>query len=423
MRLGRRTSGLLAAAAIAAALPLTTPSPAQAAPPTESCNIEHQARIVFWAVACAQPGEPVIGAFATWRNEPITFTQTDSSGTTVQAGNYLTMTPNREGGLFSNYVQIGLYAEKTSATTSTYGPRWTELGDNGGKTKAINQGVGGNTPDRTNHTYMLLRQDTGDQWDVLYDFNHVGTTTDQLPVPRGSANRIDIGLEVMGPQHVNVPPITSRVQYMTENKTWYRADTEDVAQVSSLGTCGQGSYTAPYCFTTQLTGGTKFEQWRAGKPGPSGTAQATNRTVPAAAQNLTGEQPDVVNGVNQAQLAKCMATAPERCLETVPGLAACIRTAKVCNTAALPGKSVANQSPPRFETSPADLRSRAAATFDVPARTVKVTAAAHTTARWEVSSTAPTPGLDPRGRTFDGFEAAYSPTGQLQDACWGQMCR
>jgi len=88
---------------------------------------------------------------------------------------------------------------------------------------------------------MVLRQDNTDQWDVLYDFNWVGTTTDQLAVPRGNANRIDIGLEVMGPQYLTVPQIANRVQYLAENKTWYRAATSNTARVASLGLCGQGS--------------------------------------------------------------------------------------------------------------------------------------------------------------------------------------
>ncbi|MFG2997019.1 hypothetical protein [Streptomyces sp. NPDC048340] len=41
-----------------------------------------------------------------------------------------------------------------------------------------------------------------------------------------------------------------------------------------------------------------------------------------------------------------------------------------------------------------------------------------------VESSAPNHGLEQRGLTFGGFRATYSAsTGQLLDACWGQMCR
>jgi hypothetical protein len=435
LRFKRRLLALVAAAASAAMLPLPGASPAGAAvtaAPTESCNIEHQARIIFWAVACAQPGEPVIGALATWRNEPITFAQADTSGTTVQAANYLTMMPNTEGGLFSNYVQVGLFAEKTGATTSTYGPRWSELGDNGGVTRAITQGIGGNSPDRTNHTYMLLRQDGGDQWDVLYDFNKVGTTTEQLPVPRGSANRLDIGLEIMGPQHMAIPRIDSRVQYLAENKTWYRADTEDVAQITTLPKCSDGG-TAPYCFTAQLTGNTTFEQWSTGKPGPA-QLRAFSPLDTAEVNRSVTRSPETFNGVDQTALRRCLAEAPEKCLSTVPGLAQCVQTTRLCNAATPPATSRTASTEQAPTVDAKDVRRRAAVSFGVPVQAVSLdtnrTAAdsaaglyAESDPVWTVKSSAATHGLEHRGRTFGGFRAIYSATtGQLLYACWGQMC-
>ncbi|MCC3650766.1 hypothetical protein LIX60_04585 [Streptomyces sp. S07_1.15] len=431
MRLKRRLLALAASMASVVVLPLSAASPASAAPPTESCNIEHQARIIFWAVACAEPGEPVIGAFATWRNEPITFAQTDTSGTTVQAANYLTMMPNREGGLFSNYVQIGLFAEKTGATTSTYGPRWSELGENGGVTRAITQGAGGNTPDRTNHTYMLLRQDGGDQWDVLYDFNKVGTTTGQLPVPRGSANRLDIGLEVMGPQHLSIPRIDSRVQYMAENKTWYRTATEDVAQITSLPKCNDGG-TAPYCFTAQLTGGASFEQWSTSKPGPTQLQTSPPTDTAPKNRSFTDAVPKVLNGVNQAALRHCLAEAPDTCLSTVPGLARCARTVQLCNAAAVSTASRPAFSQRSSTVAAEDIHQRAAVSFGVPVHKVQVNSGPGRSATdvhaeagpvWTVESSAATHGLERRDRTFDGFRATYSAsTDRLLHACWGQMC-
>ncbi|MEU3725868.1 hypothetical protein AB0E73_24545, partial [Streptomyces sp. NPDC031705] len=213
----------------------------------------------------------------------------------MQASNYLTMVPNTEGGMFANHIEVGLYAEKTGPSSSTYGPRWTEVGNSGGKTHAITQGIDPDKPNNVNHTYMTIRQASGDQWDVLYDFNWVGSTTDQLKVPRGNPNRIDIGLEVMGPQYVTVPEIANRVQYMAENKTWSRSATADTAQAVTLGVCGQKSpwdpnftYAPPNCFNAKLTDSAKFTQWAVSKPGPAGSSLAAPRNGALAAPSAPG---------------------------------------------------------------------------------------------------------------------------------------
>ncbi|WP_406514032.1 hypothetical protein [Streptomyces sp. NBC_00161] len=371
---------------------------------------------------------------------PITFGSGGDAGS-AQASNYLRMVPNTEGGMFANSIEVGLYAEKTGPTASTYGPRWTELGNSGGKTKAITAGINPAVADNMNHTYMTVRQASGDQWDVLYDFNWVGSTTDQLKVPRGNSNRIDIGLEVMGPQHVTVPEIANRVQFMAENKAWSRAATADTAQVATLGICGQSKglpsdptavYTAPYCFNTKLTDATKFTQWTVSKPG----------TTTSQASPLPPQSTGTLNGVDQKALSRCLAADPDACLTSVPGLSACVQTAKVCNAAALQS---APRSSGRADSTPgeaADIGARAAASFGVAQNTLRVTTgtrapgatatfglssqspAAADTAVVTVESSAPSHGLEQRGLTFQGFRATYSAsTGQLLDACWGQLCR
>jgi hypothetical protein len=52
------------------------------------------ARITQWAMLCARAGRPIAGAFATWRNVPITFDSTYDSSITVSAANYLAATPD-----------------------------------------------------------------------------------------------------------------------------------------------------------------------------------------------------------------------------------------------------------------------------------------------------------------------------------------
>lgn len=68
--------------------------------------------------------------------------------------------------MFANSIEVGFYAEKTGTTTSIYGPQWTDLGNSGGKAKAITAGLNPAVADNMNHTYMTVRQANGDQWDV-----------------------------------------------------------------------------------------------------------------------------------------------------------------------------------------------------------------------------------------------------------------
>ncbi|MCX3061161.1 hypothetical protein [Streptomyces beihaiensis] len=395
----------------------------------------YNARITYWAMTCSKPGEPMIGGFATWRNAPITFDQKDTSSSTVQVGNYLRVSPNTEKGLFGPNIEIGLYAEKTGKSTHTYGPRWTELTNKGGRTKTITAGINPTKADKRNHTYMVIRRDSGNQWDVLYDFNTVGTTTGQLPVPRGNLNRIDVGLEVTGPQYVNVPAINSRMQFMDENRTWKRVKAANVAKSVTLPACNSSSK-PPYCFTTKLTstsGG--FTQWAASKPRKSTSLMAPLAAPTGINSASAPASPQAFNGVDQQALQACMAEDPEQCLTSVPGLANCLATSRVCNAAALPSASerrMLRKAPAKA----ADIKARAAAAFHVPSRALTVTFAAASPrgltgsasqapkpTTWTVSSRESTPGLESTGRRYKGFTASYSAdTGALLEACWGDLC-
>ncbi|GAB7184571.1 hypothetical protein ATKI12_4402 [Kitasatospora sp. Ki12] len=68
---------------------------------------------------CANAGQPIRGAFATWRNVPITFDTSDNPDIMVGAANYLTVTPDVSS--FST-VRIGLYTQKTGPQSSSYAP-------------------------------------------------------------------------------------------------------------------------------------------------------------------------------------------------------------------------------------------------------------------------------------------------------------
>ncbi|MFF6779015.1 hypothetical protein ACFY8W_36455 [Streptomyces sp. NPDC012637] len=382
-----------------------------------------------YAMTCSEPGEPMIGGFATWRNVPIAFDKVDTPNTTVTAANYLRLTPNTESSPFANNIEIGLYAEKTGKTTSTYGPKWTELGKNGGKTKAITAGVDPAKPDGRNHTYMLLRQSTGDQWDVLYDFNTVGTTTDQLKVVPGSTNRIDTGLELLGHQYIDVPQIANRMQFMDGNKTWRQVATKNTAKVVTLPACS-ATKKPPNCINATLTDNTSFAQWTVSKPRKPATVAppATTFMAPPLAGATTS--PAVYNGVDQTALQQCLANDPDHCLETVAGLAECVRTIGQCNATSeqvQAGRRLSARN--SSEVSADTVIEQAAAAFHVAPETITATATQPQAAMtadgpaWQVTSTQPTPGLRPTGHTYTGFTALYSAqTGQLLEACWGDMC-
>ncbi|MFF4587988.1 hypothetical protein [Streptomyces sp. NPDC001388] len=429
-----------ACAGVTALTVLGTAPSASAAAPKEACTGLYNARITFWAMTCSQPGEPMIGGFATWRNIPITFDQVDTGSATVQVANYLRVSPNTSSSPLAPNIEIGLYAEKTGKTTRTYGPRWSELTTSGGRTTAIKAGVNPTKPDKRNHTYMTVRQDSGNQWDVLYDFNKVGSTTKQLKVIGGNTNRIDVGLEVTGPKYINVPSIANRMQFMTGNKAWQQVATGNVAKSVTLPVCST-THKPPSCFTTKLTDNSKFTQWTVSKP----RRQAAAVTSPAAAPAAPTHSPDgaaaslpaTFNGVDQQALQACLENDPDSCLATVPGLSECVVTVRVCNAAALPSGGTSEDAAADADVSAADIRARAAAAFDVPNEALAVEPPASPAAlktrsnaadgsgdaAWTVTSTSTTPGLQRTDRRFDGFTARYSAhTGSLLEACWGDLC-
>lgn len=428
LRIRGRFTVLASAAVTAVVLPLAGAAPARAEAPKESCDIVYGGNIVSYAMTCSQPGEPMIGGFATWRNVPIAFDKVDTPNTTVMASNYLRVTPNTESSPLAYNIEIGLYAEKTGKTTQTYGPKWTELGKNGGKTKAITAGVNPTKPDERNHTYMLVRQETGNQWDVLYDFNKTGSTTDQLKVPGGNPNRIDIGLEVMGHQYVDVPEIADRMQFMDGNQTWQRVDSSNTAKIITLGTCS-ATKKPPNCFNAKLTDATSFTQWTVGKPRKAPPAPAASAE---AQPHRTSELPPEFNGVDQHALQDCLEHDAADCLTTVPGLSDCVLTTRVCNAAALESAPSTTRTT-AVDISASSIRERAAAAFDVDPQDMRVVGSpraegvsvADTSPQtWTVESAQTTPGLEHQGRSFKGFRAVYSAhTGQLLEACWGQLCR
>lgn len=434
-----------AAATVFASTPV-----ASAAPPTQDCTGWYSARITQWAMLCGKAGEPIAGAFATWRNLPITFDGSYDPTINVAAANYLTVTPDTTA--FSN-VRIGLYAQKTGPNTATYAPHWEELTGQGGRETAVNTGSGPGTADGKNHSYLLQRQPNGDQWEVFYDFNSVGTTTGQKPVPRGDQNRIDVGLEVNHPEHVNVPLFDDRPQYLSENKVWSRLLPDRTASQLGLGTCGEKDpftntvNTPPYCFDATQTLETPkpatppgIASWRVGKPlvatTPAPPAHSSAFSAPGA-----DDRPAIYHGVDQQLLHACLQNSPGSCLSQVPGLAECLRTFKQCNEADVAPRRDRSLASRNRETTGAvvdGLLTRTAREFGVPRESLKVAAATvaddHSgrtqasgwpadTALWTITSQATTRGRTGTGPAVMGLSVSYTQsTGELTAACWGAAC-
>ncbi|MFF8912838.1 hypothetical protein ACF08M_05790 [Streptomyces sp. NPDC015032] len=402
---------------------MTCTTPAQAAAPQSACELMYSGNIETYAMTCSEPGEPMFGGFATWRNIPVKFDQVDTQNKTVTFSNYLRLTPNTEASPFENNIEVGLYAEKTGKTTQTYGPRWTELGNSGGKTKAITAGVNPSVPDGRNHTYMLMRKSSGDQWDVLYDFNTVGSTTDQLKVIPGSTNRIDTGMELLGHQYTDVPEIANRMQFMDGNNTWRQVATKNTATIVTLPACSTTNK-PPNCLNTKLADATSFSQWTVSKPRTAITSTLQNRKILGMLPTLG----DTHNGVDQSKLQACMENEPDRCLDDVPGLAECVRTHRVCNTSGLTSEpAIALKG--AAEAGSESIRQRAASAFNVATADIEITAAVEGSSGegekvWDVQSTHSTPGLRDTGKLFKGFHATYSAkSGEFLEACWGDMCK
>ncbi|MET7402859.1 hypothetical protein ABZS66_56205 [Dactylosporangium sp. NPDC005572] len=57
-----------------------------------------------------------------------------------------------------------------------YTPYWLEWGQGREIYHVVDRSSDG-IPNGENHTYMIMANENGQQWDLLYDFNPVGTTT------------------------------------------------------------------------------------------------------------------------------------------------------------------------------------------------------------------------------------------------------
>ena len=174
---------------------------------------------------------------------------------------------------------------------------------------------------------------------------------------------------------------------------------------------------------------TEVNYLQLGKPATGTLALRPVTPQPVTPQATTAS----VNGVDQKQLAACMADDPGRCLDTVPGLAACVQARKVCNTntrstlAAKPTPITADTARQRVQT---DIRGATRPTSSTMtaadfARRTGVTLTVDGGAEIHVVTGDDTvTGFSRRAATtLRGYTAVYAAaTGDLLYACLGSTC-
>ncbi|MFE0777778.1 hypothetical protein [Streptomyces sp. NPDC058861] len=294
--------------AVLIAVSAVTVQPATAAP----LACEFPGNETAAARICMEDSGQIDGAFATWKNAPITFDSGAAVGDWVK--NYVDMMPVPGTG-----IEMGLRSTKAGQVGRTYEPYWAENGGQTYQEHAIAPARGPASADGIQHSYMVLRAGRTTQWDVLYDFNPVGRTALQS---QGYAKGFNVQLETNNLRNTSIGEMEDRFQYLAPDGQLLRFDrTKVFTQVSA--TCSS-SNPPPLCFNATLVGSPKAIAWRVSKPAGATSASPTplHLSVPTAT---------VLNGVDQRALAACMASDPARCMKDVPGLARCVQARLLCN--------------------------------------------------------------------------------------------
>ncbi|MFG2645895.1 hypothetical protein ACGFYP_33545 [Streptomyces sp. NPDC048370] len=260
---------------------------------------------------CMNDSGQIDGAFATWKNAPVTFDSGAAIGDWVR--NYVDMTPVDGTG-----IEMGLRSTKAGQVGRTYEPYWAEYGAQTYQEHAIAPARGPASADGLQHSYMVLRSGRTTQWDVLYDFNPVGRTSLQS---QGYTDSFSVQLETNNLRNTTIGEMEDRFQYLAPDGQWLRFDR---AKVSTQVTTCDSNNPPPFCFNATLTGSPKAISWQVSKP--AGTSSARLAQPPLSIPNAA-----VLNGVDQRALARCMASDPTRCIRDVPGLVRCVQARLLCN--------------------------------------------------------------------------------------------
>nr|GID89539.1 hypothetical protein Ade03nite_84630 [Actinoplanes derwentensis] len=394
---------------------------------------------------CVTNQPPVHGVMLNFRQQPVSFNGPPSDPEWGSGYNEMSNQVNWDpldssnGNPGFDYAEMGWRGAYTSDTGSTaHGAYWLEVGVvDEQSTQEFHAIV---RPDSTladgsMHTWMSLGNDAG-EWDVFYDFNHVGTTR----FAAGNRTRdLEYGLFTQYAEYASLAtPFENRLQLLDGNDVWHRPA---LGQVSGFpaNICGLPdpfslemgeTNTPPYCFTSSVAARATGEVDRVtlGKPAPGSLAAASPTPVAVART--------VHNGVDQKALAGCLGEDPARCLETVPGLAECVAARGQCNALPARAGTAAQRRTPitpvkARELAAADLRAKtlgsrvATLTADRLSRSgVKLDGTAADTQIHVVTGGTVVEGLGKGSdRTYPGYTMAYDAAdGRLLYACLGATC-
>lgn len=392
---------------------------------------------------------------ANWRHDPMSLTWLDPNRyvLTHTANTYVTMNALDGQGL-PGYtgVELGIRAERSidASGVTSYDAYWVEWGNGQQQYHLISaaDAPGSDTPNGRNHTYLIeSRGDTG-PWDVFYDYNRVGTTSQQAS---GSTRSVRTGLAVRYPQATAINSLTSRMQWRDGNGQWRRPYLEETGTGDPKACEAPPRYEdynypqinlPPWCFTSSYTTRpsaipgqpTEVDSFTVSKPGVlAAPAAATRATVLHSKGTL--------NGVDQKSLASCLERGVADCRGEVPGLGACVNARLPCNATSDTAASarIAETARTRTQVEQAAQRTFAAlpnAATAVDVRTLNSEAligpareAIHNDGKmsrpvYAVSSSATVHGLAKGDdSTYQGYVAIYDASGNdLLYACLGKDC-
>ncbi|GAB1690704.1 RICIN domain-containing protein [Krasilnikovia sp. M28-CT-15] len=299
---------------------------------------------------CVRGSQNFTALISNWKNFPAQLAYRDPGSYPLSnvVRRYTRIVPiNGQGTSSGTAVEVGWQAQRTSSSVATpvYSAYWIETLAIGQQVHAIpavdefNAPNGSAVADSRNHTYMLTGTGTAGQFDIYFDYNRVGTTGGQ---PGGRLRDSEAGLQVRYLDATGLAdPVELRTQLMDENGIVRRPYYAETA-VATPKQCnmppdyadyggGTGSNKPPWCLDatrityTQPDWPLQTDVFTVRKPTTAAAAAQT-------AQRLRVQQPGH-EGVDQSALAACLQTQASNCLDTVPGLRACVLARKdTCNT-------------------------------------------------------------------------------------------
>ncbi|GIE90525.1 Ricin-type beta-trefoil lectin domain-like [Actinoplanes regularis] len=303
---------------------------------TFSCDRRSNQRLLTGL--CVSGSMPMTGAFGTWRNLPASYTP-EARTQPNDLDNFIELRSRNSSNEDNQAdgIEFGLHQALVQNAAVVH-PYWTEWGPGGQEYHSVLNSEGGTAADGRNHSYMLMPTAAGGQWDVLYDFNLVGTTTRQEGAQFRDAYA---NLAVANPSSVSTAEaFQNRLQLYDVSGVWHRPYLTETSRTepktcSALPTDADPLWSEfnapPWCMTTGLV-------TRNTTPV---TVDYMSVKVPRTGSGLTALAPPhptattaagTVGGVNQQALRDCLEKSPDTCLDTVAGLQDCVSARRICSS-------------------------------------------------------------------------------------------